>query len=194
MPRSPQSWAACPGPECFDGVSFSHDPDIPAAPAGAGARPGALPALPAAAPGGAAAARGGAAAGEAEGDRRVASWIADLAEVDVSGGPAAAPRARPRGDPEALRRAARDAGLAGDAAAAAFGGPPSPYTSPSSRRSPGRGATLETFERHGLAARVVAFEASPPGGGRAPRENPFDEAVRASAAAARLAPRNRVIS
>ena len=29
MPASPNSWAACPGPAAFEGISFSHDPDIP---------------------------------------------------------------------------------------------------------------------------------------------------------------------
>ena len=59
-------------------------------------------------------------------------------------------------------------------------------------RSPGRHQTLEALEHHGLAARYVAFEEpgpKSPGGWSSPAgENPFDEAVRASAAAQRLAP------
>ena len=135
---------------------------------------------------------GGNSARETENDRRVLSWIEDLADVDGSAYPEATREQRARGDPEALREATREARLSGEMATDAFSGPTSPYSSPSNRRSPGRHQTLEALEHHGLAARYVAFEEpgpKSPGGWSSPAgENPFDEAVRASAAAQRLAP------
>ena len=201
MPASPNSWAACPGPAAFEGISFSHDPDIPDEPVRDSA-PISLPALASppkkrssgggAAYGGSGRGSGGNSARETENDRRVLSWIEDLADVDGSAYPEATREQRARGDPEALREATREARLSGEMATDAFSGPTSPYSSPSNRRSPGRHQTLEALEHHGLAARYVAFEEpgpkSPSGWSSPAGENPFDEAVRASAAAQRLAP------
>ena len=182
MPASPNSWAACPGPAAFEGISFSHDPDIPDEPIRDSA-PISLPAL--ASPpkkrssgGGAAyggSARGGNSARETENDRRVLSWIEDLADVDGSAYPEATREQRARGDPEALREATREARLSGEMATDAFSGPTSPYSSPSNRRSPGRHQTLEALEHHGLAARFVAFEEpgpKSPHGWSSPRRGP----------------------
>ena len=98
MPASPNSWAACPGPAAFEGISFSHDPDIPDEPVRDSA-PISLPALASppkkrssgggAGYGGSGRGSGGNSARETENDRRVLSWIEDLADVDGSAYPEA---------------------------------------------------------------------------------------------------------
>ena len=118
MPASPNSWAACPGPAAFEGISFSHDPDIPDEPIRDTA-PISLPAL--ASPpkkrssGGGAAGYSGSARGggnsarETENDSRVLSWIEDLADVDGSAYPEATREQRARGEVRQRQRPPHDA-------------------------------------------------------------------------------------